>query len=197
MAASSPEKDYFHLVKTWLDKNYDTVNALAYNFSVWEILHTDRAETLDVLDAYLSSNLNLITIQLGENVSNLDTFESDFEYLLNYVKEKAPDAQILVLGEIMDKSIKDEIKERATEKCGLDFISFDKMQENAAYQCGKGTTVYDKDGNAHIVEHDGVALHPNDKAMKYIADRITKKISNCLRNGSNRRNKNGQSRSTS
>lgn len=41
-----------------------------------------------------------------------------------------------------------------------------------------GTEVYGEDGKAHIVEHSGVAAHPNDKAMKFIADKIIENISN-------------------
>ena len=34
------------------------------------------------------------------------------------------------------------------------------------------TIVYDSEGREHIVKHDGVAVHPGDKGMKYIADSV-------------------------
>ena len=37
---------------------------------------------------------------------------------------------------------------------------------------GLGTTVYGNDGVAHEINHDGVAKHPGDDAMKYIAEEI-------------------------
>lgn len=173
MAASSAEKDYYHIVKSWLESKYDTVNSLAYNFSMWEVLYTDRAETIEIIDSYLSSNLDLITIQLGENVTNLDTFKGDFEYLLNHIKSMVPSAHIIVLGDIItDSGERDIIKKKVCEEYNIDYISFDDIKDNKEYQCGKGITVYDDKGNPHIVEHDGVASHPNDKAMQLIADRV-------------------------
>ncbi len=44
--------------------------------------------------------------------------------------------------------------------------------------CGVGDTVYDDDGKAHVVEHDGVAKHPGDSGMQEIADRIIEKLKN-------------------
>ena len=39
-----------------------------------------------------------------------------------------------------------------------------------------GATVYGDDGKTYIVDHAGVALHPNDEAMKYMADELLKRL---------------------
>ena len=56
------------------------------------------------------------------------------------------------------------------------FISLYEIKGNPEYQCGLGTIVYDSYGNQHIVEHTGVAEHPGDKGMQYIANQIISEL---------------------
>ena len=70
MAATSPENDYYHIVLKQLKERNGEVSSYAFNFVVWETLYTDRAETIDVLDCYLDESLDLVTVQLGENISD-------------------------------------------------------------------------------------------------------------------------------
>ena len=177
MAATSSENDYYHIVLNKLKERNSEVSSYACNFGSWEVLYTDRAETIDVLDCYLDESLDLITVQLGENVKNLDTFESDFEYLIDYIKAAAPSAEIIVIGDFWEIENRDAIKKKVSEKCNVKYISLNEIKDNKEYQCGMGTEVYGEDGKAHIVEHSGVAAHPNDKAMKFIADKIIENIS--------------------
>lgn len=167
MAATTVENDYVHLVASALDAKF-----YAYNFATWELMGHDRGETLSLLDGLLSEELDLVTIQLSENASDLSTFESDFEELIRYVQKGAPDVQILVIGDFWDKEQKDEMKQKASEETRVEFISLDEIKGLEEYQCGMDTTVYDSEGNPHTVEHDGVADHPGNAGMKWIADRI-------------------------
>lgn len=177
MAATSAENDYYHIVLSHIKEANDDISSYAFNFAIWEMLYMDRAETLKVLDHYLDESLDLITVQLGENAQNLDTFESDFEYLISHIQEESPSAEVIVIGDFWENENRDEMKKEATEKCGVKYISLIEIKDKKEYQCGIGTAVFDEKGNEHIVEHAGVAAHPNDKAMKYIADRIIENIS--------------------
>ena len=169
MAATTAEKDYVHLVAFSLDARF-----YAYNFSTWELMGHDRGETLALLDGLLSEKLDLVTIQLSENATDLSTFESDFEELIRYVQKRATNARILVIGDFWDKKQKDAMKQKACEKTKVEFVSLDEIKGLKKYQCGIGTTVYDNNGNPHTVEHAGVANHPGDAGMKWIAERIIK-----------------------
>lgn len=65
---------------------------------------------LSQLDGYLDDRINLVTIQLGENAVDLNTFESDFVELVGYVKERCPIAQIVIVGDFWDYGERDEMK---------------------------------------------------------------------------------------
>ncbi|MBR5384691.1 MAG: SGNH/GDSL hydrolase family protein [Bacteroidales bacterium] len=176
MAASKDEKDYFHLVTSGLEKKAGNVYSVRFNFGAWEIQAHDRDETLVSLDKYLSPKIDLVTVQLAENVTNLDTYEKDYVSLLTYLKTYCPKARILVVGDFWSRENRDQLKEQACKECGVEYISLEGIKDNNDYFCGLGTTVYDDDGNPHVVEHGGVAAHPGDTGMEAIADRILKAL---------------------
>ena len=176
MAASDSAHDYFHLVVDFLEKNHEKIMAKATNFAVWEAQGHDRDETLEFLDPYLDSKLSLITIQLAENASDLVTYETDYISLIEYIKNKSPNAKILVVGDFWTRKNRNELKRNAAQKTGVEFVSLDGITDNKEFYCGVGTVVYDDTGKEHIVEHQGVANHPGDKGMKAIAERIIKTL---------------------
>lgn len=170
MAASTTDKDYVHIVSNALNANY-----YAYNFVTWETMSHDRGESLSMLDGMLSDALDLITIQLSENVTDLSTFETDFEELIRYVQKKCPKAKIIVVGDFWDAK-KDAMKIKSCEATNVVFASLDEIRGSIEYKCGTGTTVYDEAGNPHTVEHKGVAEHPNDEGMQWIANAILQAV---------------------
>lgn len=175
MAASTVEKDYVHRIAAYLEEKYSEVHAFSLNFSRWEKA-TERAETLSFLNPYLDPGLNLVTLQLSENARNLETFEEDYDELVKYIHEKAPDAQIIIIDNFWVSEEKAEIKRRVASKNGLAFADLSAIKGKAEYQCGMGTVVYDPEGGSHIVEHKGVAGHPGDLGMEYIANAVIEQL---------------------
>lgn len=171
MAASIPQKDYFHLVSDYLSTEHNKVISYPYNFSVWEIQSADRTQTMSSLTKYLSEDLDLITIQLSENVINLDTFVADFKELITILQKACPSANIILVDDFWSTE-KSELKRQAANDLGIPFASLDSIRGIEAYKCGMNTTVYGDDNTSHSVEHNGVAAHPGDKGMQAIADAI-------------------------
>lgn len=176
MAASTDDNDYVHRVVKALEDTYGEVSSHSYGFSSWETNGYDRAEFLELLDPYLSEEIDLITIQLGENASDLSTWEADWSELLRYVQEKAPDARIIVVGDFWSKEDRDEVKKNAAVAMGITYVSLDGIKDNEEYYAGLGTEVEGSDGLMHVIEHEGVARHPGDKGMEAIAERIIASI---------------------
>ena len=176
MAATEEEKDYFHIVSNQIEQQLGAVFSFPMNFSVWETQYHDRDETLEFLDKYLAPEIDLITVQLGENAFNLNTYKQDYSSLLSYLRKSCPKARILVVGDFWTYQDRDGLKEQACAEVGVEYVSLMGIKDNKKYQCGLGSTVFDADGKPHIVEHEGVASHPGDKGMAAIADRILQAV---------------------
>ena len=176
MAASRQDKDYVHLVTNWLTTHHEHVFSLAYNFSIWETQSHDRAQLLKDLDSKLDPKIDLITIQLSENANDLSTFSKDLIDLINYIHTHCPHAKILLIDDFWDNN-KASIKSQVATQTHVDFISLDAVRNNPTAQCGLGTTVFGDDGTPHKVEHQGVAVHPGDSGMQYIANQIISVLS--------------------
>lgn len=171
MAASTLDNDYVHVFVSMLTEDIEQVDVKTTNLVGWEASCNDRGEFLESLDSYLFVNLDLITIQLGENVTDTTNLESDFEELIRYIQDKCPNARIVVIGQYWKDDTKDEDKKQACINTGVDFVDLSSMfdKEDSIYNAGMGTIVYDADENEHIIEREGVAKHPGDEGMKEIA----------------------------
>ncbi|WP_072031660.1 CDP-glucose 4,6-dehydratase [Anaerovibrio sp. RM50] len=178
MGASRKENDYAHLIAKGFRGDTPIEPEIA-QFSIWEIQSYDRQETLQLLDKYDFSKYEFIIVQLGENTNELTDMKAmvdDFYELMSYIRENSsPDKRIFVYGNIWKNDLLDEIKEKICPLVSAEYISLKSIQGNE-YRVGMGATVYGDDGKPYIVNHAGVALHPNDEAMKYMADELLKRL---------------------
>lgn len=172
MAASTDDKDYVHVVTRFLESKYKDVCCNTMSFATFETHAADREEFLILLDPYLTKEINLVTIQLGENVSDLATWGTDFESVIVYIKEKAQNAKIIVVGDFWSFDNRDELKKEAAYNQNVEYVSLDGIRDNEKYFAGIGREIKDDEGNIYIVDHDGVARHPGDEGMVAIAERI-------------------------
>ena len=175
MAASDISKDYYHIILKHLLDEKENVHSIAWNYSVWEMQAHDRTETYLTLDKYLDNDLNLITVQLSENVSDIQNFELDFKSLVLHLQELCPKATIVVIDDFWNEE-KGQIKKDICNELGVIFIDLSNIRGNEAYMVGLGTIVKGDKGELHTIEHSGVSVHPNDAGMMYIADKVIDEI---------------------
>lgn len=172
MAASSDEKDYVHLLKARLQETHENVNIKAVQFRSWEIQAYERKDEYGLIDRYLNDSIDWIIVQLGENVSDTTTYEADYIELLLHLHSTVPNAKLLTIGDFWKNETKDSIKKRVSEELGIAYVDLSEIQDDPAYQAGLGTVILGSDGSKHLIAHEGVAAHPNDRAMEYIAQKI-------------------------
>jgi len=170
MAASSKNEDYVHKLATMISRKYN-VKFSVINFAIWEINAHDRDEFLELLNLELSKNPNYLILQLGENITDTKTLERDFESFIKHITNISPKTKIIIIGNFWENYVVDDIKNKVCQKYKITFVSLKNIQ-NEKFSNKLGNTVYDESGNIHIIEHSGVAKHPNDEGMENIAKLI-------------------------
>lgn len=173
MAASSKEKDYVHLISSELEQTlYRPVVTEVYNLKSWE-LAKNRTSMLEEFEETLDETTDLVTIQSGENITQYqETLEIDYFDLLSFIRRKAPNAQILMLGELLWPSEKIEAaKQTACQACEITFIDMTQFLNDydAFYKSSLGAEIVGADGEIHVISDEEVAAHPNDEGMACIA----------------------------
>lgn len=173
ICSTKPDNDYFHLVCKYLEKKSQNVVAYPNNFAYWE-RSDNRNDLLNALDIYLNEDLDLVTIQLGENCSDLTTYESDLEYLCKYIQSKCHNATIVIVGDFWSTE-RNDYRLQVANSLNLPFADLSEIINDASYQSSTGTLCYLQDGST-IEVSENAHTHPNDKGMEYIASKIIEQL---------------------
>ena len=187
MGATLPQNDYYHLVSASLAAacaaQGRAYNSAAFNYAIWEINYGKRAEVLYLLDPYLSAELELVTIQLGENaIPDPNGFAADFPALIQYIRTKAPNAKIVLIGNFWNNAVEETVKRQCAQAYGLSYVDLSAVSVDpyittvsSPYTFGN-ELAYDANGVGHHCNKDAVAQHPNNKGMQYIAQCVLQVI---------------------
>lgn len=175
MAASKAGKDYYSLVCDGIDKEFGLESAERFNFAEWE-RSSDRSLLLAKLNPYIEKRPTIVSVQLGENVTDLTTYEGDLKELLGYLRGSLPGVKVIVVGDFWDTGKRNHARWEAAAAAAVLFASLEDIAGKKEYQSAMGAVVYDDEGGEHIIAHEGVASHPGDKGMEAIAERILEEI---------------------
>jgi hypothetical protein len=175
MAASVQSKDFSHIIGTALKAQVTPVN-----ISDFEMSHT--VFDLKNLEKYFVQTPDLIIIKLGENVLQTTDFDKSFTKFISYIKEKAPNAKIVIAGTFWQN---DPVNKALIAESQLRKIPFVKLQQLDT-QINKsfiGEDAIGADGLKYKITDQGVANHPGDVGMKNIADLILTKVDSISKGG--------------
>ena len=161
MAASREANDYVHLVLRGLGERYGALNYCIANVGTWELKYWD-GELLNSFSAARDFRPDLVIVRLGENVNRAMFGEYDFAghfaAFLRYFH--TPGSELVVTGLFWEHEETEQMIRREAEKEGGKFV----VLSDLGY----------RNENKALVQyaHPGVALHPNDRGMRAIAERI-------------------------
>ena len=183
MGATTQDLDYFHLVSSALQTSCAQkglfYNSAAFNYAIWEIEFGKRQEVLYLLDPYLSPQLELVTIQLGENaIPDATGFAVDFPVLVQYIRAKAPKAKIVLVGNFWNNAVEETVKKQCAAAYGLTYVDLSAISVDPYDTSTKSPYLFgselalDANGVGHSCSKEAVALHPNNAGMQYIAQSI-------------------------
>ena len=179
MAASRPSRDYVHQTVKGIRRNHGKAYS-SYSFELvdsplWELSAAYRKSIKKQLKKTLKKKAQLLVIQYGDNVRNASFFEAALTDLVQYIQKLSPDTRIMILGnlELKDSVNRktEEIKKKVALSCGVGFVDLSPIAGKKEYQIGY-TRIQDRRGRWHQIKYDAVAVHPNDKGMAWIAEKI-------------------------
>ena len=171
MAATSPDKDYVHLVtKALASKQGATLTIMVKNVADFERNHVGYDIAGKFADA-AAFKADLIVLCIGENVPALKTPEAQTKYqervteLLKTLKS-SPKATVIVRSSFWANAAKDSAMRQACEAVGGTFVDISAL--------AKDERNYARSERPY--KHAGVANHPGDRGMAAIAEEIVKAV---------------------
>ena len=177
ICSTQPDNDYFGIVKSFLEEHFEPVTAKRLHYGSWE-QSSYRDALFDYVDPYFSPELDLVTIQLGENVPDADCRDSDYRddlrELVKYTRTRCPSAQIIIIDDFWNDE-RSEIRKEVAEEMQVEFADLSEIRGKPEYQSKEGTVYYLNNGTTKTVTAEE-ASHPGDSGMAYIADRVMEKI---------------------
>lgn len=165
MAASEINKDYVHLVLSELSAK-EEISYCICQAAEWEWKYKTGSEVLKLYDDAQKFNADIIIMRIIENcnISDFDgeLFEKEYKKLIDYLNYSGKARIILTTGfwkHPGDSNIIKVGEDNGYETIYLgDLGELDEMKAIGNFQ------------------HRGVSIHPGDKGMRVIADRILNKI---------------------
>lgn len=168
MAASCEENDYVHVAVKYIEKKLGPINYCTACLGEWE-KHYWEDEKLRDWQKARDFRADIVVIRLGENIwgerhrfSELP-LEPHYDKMIRYFCSK-PNARVIVTDLFWDDGGINQTVYRVARKNGYTIV---KIGDIGA-----------KDENKALgqFEHAGVSIHPNDRGMRKIAERIAETI---------------------
>lgn len=162
MAASSIEKDYVHITERAVLKDHPDATFCICQVAEWERNYKNGAETFYLFEDARDFDADIIIMRLSENCPK-DGFDDKIFYkaygeLLDYLN-KSGKAKVVITNPFWVYPTDDAIRRFANDNNYPLVLIDDLGQDDSMMAKGE-------------YWHEGVQVHPGDRGMQNIADRI-------------------------
>jgi len=162
MAASSKEKDYVHLCIKHVKEKFPQASFCIVQAADWERGYKE----IDITDIFSEAqrfNPDVIITRLSENIDadymEADSFSDAMDKLHKYLSGENKNTKLIVTSNVFANEYKDSLLKAYSQSFGAGYVYIDDYRK-------------DKENMALEFQHEGVRLHPGDKGMQFIAERI-------------------------
>lgn len=173
MAASTPQRDYCHILEEKMRKHNPRSTVSPVNIAVWE---RDFSIKLNTILGEVCKGKNIIVIRLGENVLDTKHFNEALSCLIDYCLTFT--TNIILTGQYWKNIEKEKAIISNAHKYGLIYVPLDWILESYPSACSpqEGDIIYDANGTAYPIEGSFILSHPNDYGMQLIANSIYRSL---------------------
>jgi GDSL-like Lipase/Acylhydrolase family len=165
MAATAADKDYRSLLMAQLNQRRNNTESIIFRAVPFEQQYWNY--DLANLQEITAKSPDLIIIRIGENVDEgkiwLYKFEQYYHELVK-LAVKYEGAKVICVGSFWNQPDVNRVMKAQADYFGVDWVKIDDLLADPS-NTAKG-----------LYSDPGVALHPSDKGMKAISDRIWKVI---------------------
>lgn len=164
MAASDIDHDYVHLLQSRLTADGKDVLTMVRSASLWERNHAEENHLNDYLTEHEFA-ADVILFRIGENVlktADMEVFAARLREFLTYINPKK--APIVFTSTVWDSQPRNTVIRELAEEWGMPFIDLTEIGRRDDLMA------------IGLFEHKGVAMHPGDAGMRYIADAVYPEI---------------------
>ena len=181
MCATDINHDYYHYITDYiLDRNaqatFEKLEGTTFEAATNQTTVTNYLN--NTLLPKLSNDLELVMVQLGDNVNTeakITTFTYSCLQLLQFIRQHAPNARVVFVGEWYATTQRQTIIANACKSTGCQFVDISALntEEN---QASIGDVITYPDGYTETVSTSGVASHPGNTGFEAISNKIISEI---------------------
>jgi hypothetical protein len=153
MAASSPDKDFAHILKA---------NIPNYNFKIKNVAQWEQSFSTDFYGG--TEHYDYIFVKLSENVVDTERYREELPKLLRSYMDK--NTKVFLISSVWFSPEKDLITKETAELLNQTYVDISEMQiDNTNYAWNE-------------YENGAVGCHPGNLGMEFIAKKCLKNLHN-------------------